>query len=120
MIIGITIDEDKGLKSRVSSHFGQCGYFLIVEVNGKEISNFKVVTNSAQHGGGGCLAVDEILKHKVTHLIAGGMGANAKMKLTDAGVKVFSYSGIAIDAVKELLEKGLDGIQPCKEHGGNE
>jgi predicted Fe-Mo cluster-binding NifX family protein len=116
MKIGITLDDNKGLKSRVCLHFGQCGYFLIVEVKDKKIVKHDIVPNCAQHGGGACLAVDEILKYKITHMIAGGMGINAQLKLANAGVKVFNYSGIAEDAVKELIAGNLGDIEPCKGH----
>lgn len=115
MRIGITLDENKGLKSQVSHHFGQCRYFLIVETDGKKIGEYRVVSNTAQHGGS-CLAVDEILKHKVTHMITGGMGIKAQMKLNNAGIEVFSYTGIAEDGIKKLIENSLDEIEPCKEH----
>ncbi|MFH1878868.1 MAG: NifB/NifX family molybdenum-iron cluster-binding protein [Candidatus Omnitrophota bacterium] len=117
MRIGITLDEDKGLESAVSSHFGQCGYFLIADVEGLEIKNAKVMANNASHGGGGCVAVDEMLKYNVTHVISGGMGMGAQQKFAMAGVKVSGYAGKAVDAIKELVNNNLDGLGACGEHG---
>ncbi|OGS06344.1 MAG: hypothetical protein A2270_07930 [Elusimicrobia bacterium RIFOXYA12_FULL_51_18] len=117
MKIGITLSDDQGLKSEVCAHFGQCSHFLIVEAENGKIQNSKVVPNDAQHGGGGCQAVGEILKHKITHVIAGGMGMNAQNKFADAGVSIFGYSGKAEEAVKALLTSSLGGIEPCKDHG---
>ncbi len=117
MKIGITLNDEQGLKSEVCAHFGQCSHFLIVEAEGDQIKSSKVVVNSAVHGGGGCTAVTEILKYGITHVIAGGMGMGAQNKFAAANVPIFGYSGKAEDAVKALLQSKLGGIDPCKDHG---
>jgi predicted Fe-Mo cluster-binding NifX family protein len=118
MKIGIVLGDPGGLESEVCAHFGQCSHFLIVEVEGKRVSKSTVVSNGAQHGGGNCLAVDEIRKHGVTHVIAGGMGMGAQQKFAAAGIKIFGFSGKAKDGVAQLLSASLrDGIDPCREHG---
>jgi len=116
MKLGITIDENNGLNSQVSAHFGQCKYFLIADIENGEIKTSKVVGNSAQHGGGGCIAVDEMLSHKITHVIAGGMGMGAQQKFANAGVPIFGYSGKVEDAIKAFLADNLTGINACTEH----
>ncbi|MBN1869796.1 MAG: dinitrogenase iron-molybdenum cofactor biosynthesis protein [Candidatus Omnitrophica bacterium] len=117
MRIGITLEDERGFESNVSQHFGQCRYFFIVNIEDKKIMETKVVPNNAQHGGGGCQAVDEILRHKVTHVIAGGMGGGAQQKFLQAGVKVFGYSGKVLDAVRDFLKGPLGGLDACREHG---
>lgn len=118
MKIGITLNDDQGLKSEVCAHFGQCSHFLIVEAEGGKIISSKVVPNTAVHGGGGCVAVGEILKYGITHVIAGGMGMGAQQKFANANVPIACYSGKAEDAIKALLSNKLaDGIEPCKDHG---
>lgn len=116
--IGITLDDDGGLESGVSQHFGQCQYFCVVDMDGKTIKGSQVVPNTVQHGGGGCRAVDELLRHKITHIIAGGMGIGAQEKFAAAGVKIFSYSGKAKDALNAFLKNTLGGLDACREHGG--
>jgi len=121
MKIGITLNDATGLEGDVCAHFGQCSHFLIVEADGGKIKNSKVVENKAQHGGGGCQAVGEIMKYDITHVIAGGMGMGAQQKFADAKVKIFSFQGKAKDAVAELLNSKLAaGIDACKEHGDHE
>ncbi|MDD3052992.1 MAG: NifB/NifX family molybdenum-iron cluster-binding protein [Endomicrobiia bacterium] len=117
MRIGITLDDNKGLLSEVSQHFGQCKYFLIADIIDGKVANEKVVPNIAEHGGGGCVAVDEILKHNITHVIAGGMGAGAQQKFAMANVQIFGYSGFAKDGIASLLQNDLkEGIDACKDH----
>ncbi len=120
MKIGITLNDDQGLKSEVCAHFGQCSHFLIVESDGKVITSSKVVPNNAVHGGGGCLAVTEILKYGITHVIAGGMGGGAQNKFAAANVPIFGYAGTAENAVKAMLESKLGGIDPCAGHDHEE
>jgi len=119
MRIGVTLDDERGLSGNVCAHFGQCKFFLIVDVdeNKKSIIKTEVVPNLAVHGGGGCLAVTEILKYKVTHVISGGMGMGAQQKFEFAGVKIFGCLGNVEDAIKSLLLNSLGGIEACKEHG---
>ncbi|MDD5269854.1 MAG: NifB/NifX family molybdenum-iron cluster-binding protein [Candidatus Omnitrophica bacterium] len=109
------------MNGSVCAHFGQCKYFLLADVDkdGKKVLSSRIVPNTAVHGGGGCLAVDEILKYDVTHIIAGGMGMGAQQKLAKAGVKVFGYSGKVQDAFNDLLGNKLGGLGACKEHGND-
>ena len=121
MKIGITLNDETGMEGDVCAHFGQCSHFLIVEADGGKMKNSKVVKNEAVHGGGGCQAVGEILKHEVTHVVSGGMGMGAQNKFAEAGVKIFSFQGKAKDAIAELLNSKLaTGIEACKEHGDHQ
>lgn len=118
MKIGVVLGEAGGLESEVCAHFGQCSHFLIVDVDNGQVKGSRVVPNGAQHGGGGCQAVTEILKHGVTHVIAGGMGMGAQQKFAAAGVEIFGFSGKAKDGIANLLGATIrKGIAPCKEHG---
>lgn len=119
MRIGITLEDDQGFESGVSRHFGQCRYFFIVDIKDRKIMETKVVPNPARHGAGGCLAVDEMLSHQVTHVIAGGMGSGAQQKFMAAGVEVLGYSGKVLDAVQDFLKGPLEGVETCREHGHN-
>ena len=117
MKVGVTLEDDRGLNSNVSAHFGQCSHFLIVDIEKAEIQQIRVVPNFAQHGGGGCTAVEEVLKHNITHVIAGGMGAGAQNKFAEADVQIFGYSGKAQDAIACLIKDSLGGLEACREQG---
>ena len=115
MKIGITMDTDEGLKGNVSSHFGQCAYFLIVELENGKITNSQVHKNAAVHGGGGCQAVGEMSQYNITHVISGGMGAGAQAKFAAAGITVFGFSGSTKDAVEAFLKSSLGSLGACKD-----
>lgn len=118
MKLGITLSDENGLNSIVSQHFGQCRYFFIADIEDNKIKDTQIVPNTAVHGGGGCVAVNEILKHKVTHVIAGGMGMGAQQKFAQAGVQVFGYSGRVQEAIDDFLKNCLSGLEVCREHSG--
>ena len=117
MRLGITLEDERGVEGNVSLHFGQCRYFLIVDIDNGKVVKTETVLNTAMHGGGGCVAVDEVLKHNITHIISGGMGIGAQQKFARAGVKVFGYSGSAKAAIDNFIKNSLGSLGACKDHG---
>ena len=117
MRLGITLEDDNGIHGNVSMHFGQCRYFFLADIKDNRIGRTRIVPNNAQHGGGGCKAVDEILEYNITHVIAGGMGMGAQNKFAQAGVQVFAYSGKVQDAIDNFLKNSLGSLDACQEHG---
>ncbi|MDD5679653.1 MAG: NifB/NifX family molybdenum-iron cluster-binding protein [Candidatus Omnitrophica bacterium] len=117
MRLGITLEDESGLQGNVAQHFGQCKYFFLLDIENNKVNGSRIVANTAVHGGGGCVAVDELLKYKVTHVIAGGMGGGAQQKFVNAGVQVFGYSGNVKKAIDDFLTNKLGGLSSCKEHG---
>ncbi len=119
MRVGIVLEDESGLEGNVCAHFGQCKFFFLADIDKdkKRIVTTSIVPNTVSHGGGGCVAVDEILKHKVTHVIAGGMGMGAQQKFANAGVEIFGYSGKVKDALNDFMNSSLGGLDACKEHG---
>jgi len=122
MKVGVVLEEDSGVHGDVCAHFGQCKFFLLADIDpeGKKIAGIRVVPNTAVHGGGGCVAVNEILKYGVTHVIAGGMGMGAQQKFAQAGVQVFGYSGNVQKALDDFLNDALGGLDAFKDHGHGE
>lgn len=119
MKVGIVLEDDSGVHGNVCAHFGQCKFFLLVDIDKdkKRITATRIVPNTVSHGSGGCVAVDEILKYKITHVIAGGMGMGAQAKFAQAGVQVFGYSGNVQKALDDFMNNALGGIDACREHG---
>lgn len=113
MIAGITVNDELGLSGNVSEHFGQCKYFFLAEIEDGKLKSSRVVQNTAVHGGGGCLAVDEIMKHNVSVVISGGMGMGAQQKFAQVGIKVFAFSGKVKDAVDSFIKNSLGNLGSC-------
>ena len=119
MRVGVVLEDEKGLAGNVCAHFGQCKFFFLAEIDEvkKRIISTRTVPNTVSHGGGGCVAVDELLKYKITHVIAGGMGGGAQQKFAQAGVSVFGYDGNVQKALDDFMNNALGGLEACKDHG---
>jgi len=119
MRVGVVLEDDSGVNGNVCAHFGQCKFFFLADIDQdkKKIISSRIVPNNTVHGGGGCVAVDEILKHNITHVIAGGMGMGAQQKFASAGVKVFGYAGNVQKALDDFMNNTLGGLDACKDHG---
>jgi len=119
MRVGVVLEDENGVHGNVCAHFGQCKFFFLADIDQakKKITSTRIVPNTAVHGGGGCVAVDEILKYKITHVIAGGMGMGAQQKFAQAGVQVFGYSGNVQKALDDFMNNTLGGLEACKDHG---
>lgn len=116
MKIGITLQNSSGMESEVCEHLGQCEYFMIAEIKDGKLIESNIYENTAKHGGGGCQSVDELLKHGVSSVISGGMGARAQQKFMEKNVNVFGFSGNVADAIKCFIQNALSDIEPCSHH----
>jgi len=117
MKIALTLENNNGLESILSMHFGQCSYFYIADIENNEVKNWKVIINAGQHGKG-CAAVNELMNQNVTHLIAGGMGRGALLKFAEAGVKVYSGAGTVKEALDAFINGRLKDVNECLSHAG--
>lgn len=100
--IVIPAEDEKGLKSRLSEHFGRAPYFIVVDLdeNG-HISNIQSVPNLSEHFGGTGRPPDRILELKPNALITYGMGPRALNTFQQARVAVLRANA---NTVEELIE----------------
>ncbi|MBC7128121.1 MAG: dinitrogenase iron-molybdenum cofactor [Thermoplasmatales archaeon] len=100
-----------GLEDNVSPVFGRSPTYTIVEVEGKEIKNVRVIPNqfaSAIHGAGvqaGQLAVSEGAKVA----IAGNFGPNVANILRSAGIEMVIFNGKVREAIENHIKRGDEG-----------
>ncbi len=117
MKIAFSSEENKGLDSQMSPHFGRCPYYVFVELDDKH--NIKSVVTEENpffqsHQPG---AVPNYIADKnVNVMIAGGMGPRAMEFFTQLGVEaVTGASGRVKEALSQYLEGTLKGSKPCSE-----
>ena len=95
-----------GLDAPMGMHFGHCDIYTLVEVENNAVKSVSTLEN-VPHQQGGCLApVQHLASHKVTKLLAGGMGMRPLMAFQQVGVEVY-YAGqqpTVGSAVKAFLE----------------
>ncbi len=115
MRIGVAINDEKGLESQVSAHFGRCLYYLILEVKGELEQSVEIIPNPyfREHGQPG--QVPSFLKEQqIEVIICGGMGPRALSFFREYGIKVVTgATGKAKDAVDDFLQGKLAGEEPC-------
>jgi len=117
MRLGITLKNESGLYGDIAGHFRQCRYFFLLDIENSKVKNSRIVENTLVQNGMGRFAADELLKYRVTHVIAGEMGASAQQKLANAGVKIFGYSGNVKEALEDFLANKAGSVSSRKEYG---
>ncbi len=124
MRIAISTDDNRGLDSVVSPHFGRCPYYVLVDVEGREVRQVGAVENPyyGHHQPGQVPAFIESQGADV--MLAGGMGRRAIGLFQQCGIEaVTGASGTVRHALEQYLGGALQGAAPCREslaHGHEE
>ena len=119
MRIAISAQENNGLESAVSHHFGRCPFYVLVEVNGQDIQDFEVVSNPYFHGHEPGMVPAFINDQNVKVIISGGMGRRAIGFFEDYGIETATgANGTARQALERYFNGELPKASPCKDHGG--
>jgi predicted Fe-Mo cluster-binding NifX family protein len=116
MRIAISADNDNGLDSVVSPHFGRCPHFVLVDLEGQEIQAVSAVDNPyySNHQPGQVPAF--INSHDVDVMLTGGIGRRAIMFFEQLGIQpVTGAGGTVRQSLERYLGGGLQGAVPCRE-----
>ena len=80
-------EDDSGLDSRISSHFGRCPYYTFVDVEGRKVMNVEVKANPYfdAHMPG---AIPQFIASEGAKVVfAGGMGPRAVEKFNGLDIQ---------------------------------
>ena len=94
----IAIDEDEGMDSKLSEHFGHCSYFAIYET---DAGDFEIVENKLDHSNSDMTPVDQIMKFEPDAVFTLGMGGRAVKLFGEVGVKLKTGN---YKIVREVIE----------------
>ena len=99
----------KDLESEVDARFGRCAYFLIVEIENKEIKNVKAIENTAkgQSGGAGISAAQIVANEKPDAIISSNFGPRAFSVFEQFEMASYQGEGKIKDVVQDFLDKKL-------------
>ena len=114
MRIAISAANNNGLDSRVSEHFGRCPYFIIVDVEGQEVTAVTAVDNPyyGNHAPGQVPAF--INSQGVQVMLTGGMGGRAVAFFQQYNIEPLGgASGTVHQALQSYLSGELRGVEPC-------
>jgi len=105
MKVAIT-SMDNTISGKISDVFGRCAYFIIVDVENKDISETKIIENKSinQMGGAGVSSAQLVAEEKVQAVITKNMGPRAIDVLNQFNIEVYSGEGL----IKEVLQKFID------------
>jgi predicted Fe-Mo cluster-binding NifX family protein len=116
MKIAISTEDQNGLDSSISHHFGRCPYYVLVDLEGMSIAEVTSVENPyfRQHKPG---MVPEFIKNLgVDVMISGGMGRRAIDFFDQFGIQVATGAVGNVRITLELyLDGKLQGAAPCRE-----
>ncbi len=124
MRIAISADNKQGLDSVVSPHFGRCPHYILVDIQGRDVTGVQEVDSPyyGHHQPGQVPAFIHSLGADV--MLAGGMGHRAIMFFQQLGIEgVTGAHGTVRHSVERYLGGRLRGAAPCKEsqeHGHGE
>jgi predicted Fe-Mo cluster-binding NifX family protein len=116
MRIAVSADNKQGLESVVSPHFGRCPYYILVDVEGHDVTGVEEVDSPfyGQHEPGQVPGFIHSLGANV--MLAGGMGGRAIMFFQELGIEgVTGAYGTVRQSVERYLGGQLKGAAPCKE-----
>lgn len=116
MKIAISSTGDN-LESAIDAKFGRCPYFLIAEIDDREIKNVKAIENTAagQTGGAGITAAEIVANEKVNAVITANLGPRALSVFEQFEIKIYQGEGKVGDAVQKFIEGKLTEITDSTE-----
>jgi len=112
--IAFASEDNGGLKSQMSMHFGRCPYYTLVDVEGEEIKAVEVIENPyfTNHTPG--VVPHFIHTHKANVMLAGGMGPRAIDIFQSLGIEVATGVGGQVENVLNAYLGGrVSGTAPC-------
>jgi predicted Fe-Mo cluster-binding NifX family protein len=116
MRIAVSADNRQGLDSVVSPHFGRCPHYILVDVEGHDVTGIQEVDSPfyGHHQPGQVPGFIHSLGADV--MLAGGMGGRAIMFFQEYGIEgVTGAYGTVRQSVERYLGGQLKGAAPCKE-----
>ncbi len=120
MKICFTSDEQNGLESVLSYHFGHCPYYVIVSVEGNKVKGVESIPNAMAEGHNPGELPSYMKTQGVDVIITGGMGPRAQQYFEDYGIKTVTGAyGKVKDVLEEFLQSKItveEGKKESEEH----
>ncbi len=116
MRIAVSADTDNGLDSVVSPHFGRCPYFVLVDLEGRDVKAVNGIANPyyGHHQPGQVPGF--IHSQQADVMLTGGMGGRAIAFFQQFGIQAATGAyGTVRNALEQYLDGQLQGAEPCRE-----
>jgi len=120
MRVVVSADDNKGLDSVVSPHFGRCPYYVLVDLEGREVKEVSTVANPYYDHHQRGQVPGFIHSQRANVMLTGGMGSRALGLFEQYGIEaVTGASGTVRHALEGYLGGNLRGAQPCRKSAGH-
>lgn len=103
----------ENLTANISEVFARCRYFLIVEIEDKEIKNFEAIENefANQMSGAGISVAQFIAEKGAEAVITRNIGPRAFDVLEQFNIKVYQGEGKVKDTLAKFIEGKLEKFE---------
>jgi predicted Fe-Mo cluster-binding NifX family protein len=118
MRVAVSTDDNNGLDSVVSPHFGRCPFYVLVDLEGQQVRGVSTVANPYfdRHERGRVPAF--IQEQGVNVMLTGGMGGRALGLFAQYGIEpVTGAYGTVRRALEAYVGGELQGAEPCGKSG---
>lgn len=116
MKIAVSSNDNKGLESTVSGHFGRCPFFTMVTVDGNTIQKTEVIENPYYQGHQPFEIPNFLKSQGIEAILTQGMGGRAIGFFQENAIQpVTGCSGSVKEAVEAFLAGNSSQAAPCKE-----
>jgi predicted Fe-Mo cluster-binding NifX family protein len=116
MRIAFSTEDQNGLDSRISHHFGRCPSYVLVDLDGETVQTVQAIANPyfQQHTPG--MVPEFIHNQDVNVMVSGGMGRRALEFFAQFGIEVATgANGTVQTSLDAYLNGALSGAQPCRD-----
>ena len=116
MKIAVSSNDDKGLESTVSEHFGRCPFFTFITVEDKTIKNTEVIENPFFQGHQPFEIPNFLKAQDIQVIMTQGMGGRAIGFFQQNNIQpVTGCAGTIKDVVETYLAGKFTQAAPCSE-----
>ena len=116
MKIAVSSDNDQGLHSTVSGHFGHCPFFTILDVEEKTIKHTEAIANPFFQGHQPFEIPSFLKEQGIQVIITQGMGGRAIGFFQQNDIEpVTGLCGSVEEAVNAYLSGSASSAAPCAE-----
>jgi predicted Fe-Mo cluster-binding NifX family protein len=120
MKVCIPVEQDCGLDSLVSGHFGSAPMFVLVDCDTMSVESLN--NGDQDHVHGQCSPVRALAGANPDAVVVGGIGAGAIRGLRAAGIRVYGCAGGTVAEVVQQLKAGslpeMNEDAACRGHAG--
>jgi predicted Fe-Mo cluster-binding NifX family protein len=112
--IAFSCEDNHGLDSEMSMHFGRCPYYVFVDTEGSEVKAVQAIDNPYFNNHVPGMVPQFINEQNVNVMIAGGMGPRAVGMFESFGIEVATGVGGKVENVlRAYLDGKVSGTVPC-------